>query len=86
MKRLSLWLALTVILASNSSIEFRKDVYIKGQEDMTPPVWTESLKSTTSFNGAIFKTIQEVQEFFSKRNLEPRASQDGGLGLMYKLK
>lgn len=85
MRRLSIWLVLTAILASSSSIGFKKDVYIKEQEYFSPSVWAESLKSEETFDNAIFKTMQDVHQFFAKRNLEPRVSLDGGVGLMYKL-
>lgn len=86
MNRLPMWLVLTAILASSSTIDFRKDIYLPQQESVSSPVWTESLTSNRSFDGMLFKTMQDVQHFFSKRNLEPRASIDGELGLMYKLK
>lgn len=73
-----------LILTTNNPIAFKKDI-----NDHTPtaePLWSESLTTHhVHYSGALFKTIINFQEYFSKRNLQPGASLDGGFKLMYNM-
>lgn len=85
LNKLSVLLLASAILATNLTLSLQKSL----QSDTLPqaiPAWSESMTAPhTEVTGGFFKAIAEVNNYFTKHNLEPGASANGGIKLMYKI-
>lgn len=86
MKNLSIFLITALILTSTSPIVFKKDIGAGEAAQAAQAAWSESLsRPHEHYDGALFKTIVNFQEYFTRHSLQPGASLDGGVRLMYSI-
>lgn len=92
MKKQASWLILAIVLSSNTTLNYKKDVVPPRPAVQQNVNWSESVGSVsadqdfegTIFNGPINNTVHSVKNFLDERHLDV-TSQDGRVILFYKV-
>lgn|GEM_PF-2578803 len=87
MKKQAMGLILTMIVASNITLDYKKDVAVPNSRTQADVNWSESIGSSNvqEFNDPRYKGVYNIINFFKKKNLDI-GSKDGRLILFYKVK
>jgi hypothetical protein len=92
MHKIAIGIIFVMFLASNATLDLKKDVAPAKLKLQQPANWSESIGTSvdqdfngTLFNGPISNTIHSIQDFLDKRNLDIHQSGNGRFEVFYKI-
>jgi hypothetical protein len=92
MHKIVIGIIFVMFLASNASLDRKREVAPDKLKLQRPANWSESIGTSvdrdfngTLFNGSISNTIHSIQDFLEKRNLDIHQSENGRFEVFYKI-